>query len=310
MFRVECFFFVRRKYSFFTSEQESDPVTSNQEAVQRGPKQKLFTCLSESEKHKRSKKLGDSEPLEKLLRAAENVCKHNSSPGMVKVLRHLRMTGEAFAKKALKRSSKRNLSKATAERSLYVKTRLGLTCRAYTGIRKHAKTISDEEVLVPWKDAMKYRDEIIPSFDTPTWKDGVLCCSVTLREMVTNIIGRLLDLDDVKEAFVNQTSSVLNCSLLMSAGVDSATGFSHYNQKNLLRKDDSLLTECVLPLILEAQSGQKLWVNPCPQSDQFCRPKSMRWQKETDAVTRQIFDSFFEEVDEIAEQPVVVKTEV
>lgn len=284
---------------------------SNKDVGKRGPKTKCFEKLSESVKSKRSKVLADTEPLEKLLRAAEKKCHHGQSPCMAKILKRLRIDGEEWASRAWKLFEKRGkLNKPTAEKSLHVKTRLGLTYKKYNGIRKYTKSVCGENALVPWVDAMQHRDAIIPKFAPPVWENGVLICRVTLRDMVSNIISRLLCLEEVQEKLSTLTDSDVDCSLLLSAGVDSATGFSHYNQERILSKDNSLLTECILPLILETKEGQKLWINPNPQSDKFCRAKSMSWQKETDVVTKEIFENFFAEVDQIADQPIVVESEV
>lgn len=228
---------------------------------------------------------------------------------MAKMLRKLRIRGEEWACKALKKARQEKLVKPTAEKSLRLKTRLGLTQRKYASIRKYSKSIYGRNCLVPWEEAMQHRDAIIPAYDPPIWDNGVLTCRVALRDMVVNIIERLLSLEEVQEAVIMMDGDV-DCVLLLSAGVDSATGFSQYSQKGIMTKDNSLLTECVLPLILETRSGEKLWTNPNPQSDKFCRAKSMSWQKETDCVTRDLFGKFFAEVDHIAEEPLVVENEV
>lgn len=157
---------------------------------------------------------------------------------------------------------------------------------------------------------MQHRDAIIPEFAPPVWESGVLSCRVTLDDMVVNIVKRLMSLDKVHEIISTLTDPDPECILLLSAGVDSATGFSQYSQRDILAKDNSLLTECVLPLALETKAGKKLWTNPNPQSDKFCRAKSMSWQKESDCVTRDLFNRFFAEVDQIAEEPSVVENEV
>lgn len=230
---------------------------------------------------------------------------------MAKVLHKLRINGEAWACNVWKqKTTQGKFNKPTAEKSLHVKTRLRLSQRTYNGIRKYAKTVCGENVLVPWMEAMQHRDAIIPEIAPPVWENEVLICQVSLRDMVSNIISRILCLEEVQEKISALTDSTLDCNLQLSAGVDSATGFSQYNQKGILSKDNSLLTECVLPLILETKAGEKLWVNPNPQSDKFCRAKSMSWQKETDCVTKDIFNRFFAEVDQIAEQPVVIEDEV
>ena len=57
----------------------------------------------------------------------------------------------------------------------------------------------------------------------------------------------------------------MDCSLFVSAGVDSATDFSQSNQENILTKDNSPLTECVMALMLIIKSSRKLriYLNPC-----------------------------------------------
>lgn len=229
---------------------------------------------------------------------------------MAKVLQKLRTSGEEWASKLLKQhASEEKLAKPSAETSLLIKTRLGLTRRRYNGFRKHTKSVVGKNALVPWIEAMQHRDAIIPKMSVPVWENDILVCRVTLRDMVSNIITRLMCLEEVQDK-MSSFSGYIDCIIHMAAGVDSATGFSQYNQDRNLAKDNSLLTECVLPLILETDTGCKLWVNPNPQSDKFCRAKSMSWQKETDSVTKEIFLSFYEEVDQIAQQPIVIENQV
>lgn len=66
-----------------------------------------------------------------------------------------------------------------------------------------------------------------------------------------------------------------------------------------MKKDDSLLSEHAMSLMLITEDGESIWTNPNPQSDTFCRGKSMNWVKETDTVTRKIFTNFFHELEEI-----------
>lgn len=188
---------------------------------------------------------------------------HSASPGMAKVLRKLRMHGEEWALIVLKKDKQKEFVKPVAEKSLRFKTRLGLTRRKYESVRKYTKSIYGGNCLVPWEEAMQYRDSIIPAYDPPVWENGVLISRVALKEMVVNIIERLLSIEKVQEA-ATMTNGDLDCVLFLLAGVDSATGFSLYSQKGILTKDNSLLTECVLPLALETKSGKKTMDQPQP----------------------------------------------
>lgn len=86
----------------------------------------------------------------------------------------------------------------------------------------------------------------------------------------------------------------------------AATGFTHYDQKGLLGKDDSLLTEHMMNQTLVAD-GEDLWVNPNPQSDVFCHAKSMGWVEENDQLTKNIYDKFVNDVHDINENPIILQ---
>ncbi|EDS33731.1 fibrinogen alpha chain [Culex quinquefasciatus] len=150
------------------------------------------------------------------------------------------------------------------------------------------------------------REKVKPPF----FEDEILTVEVGLRELTDNTVKRLLELDHVGnelKALTTPGANVVDCILYVSAGLDSATGYSHYSQEKILQKDDSLLVESFLPLSLVASSGTTLWLNPNPQSDVFCRAKSLRWTKEQDTLTKRLFEAFYEEVEEIKEKPILIE---
>lgn len=87
---------------------------------------------------------------------------------------------------------------------------------------------------------------------------------------------------------------------------DSATGYSHYNQHEILGKDDSLFVEHYMCLQIVTASGTPVYVNPDPQSDTFCRVRRMSWTEETDKLIREMYEEFMKEVEEYnADYPVI-----
>lgn len=172
----------------------------------------------------------------------------------------------------------------------------------------------DVKLLSTWPKIMEHRNNITPTISPPSKIDGALTVKVSLRDMVSSDVARIIEIDGVAEQISSLVSSCdqdIDVLLHVSAGVDSATGFSHYNQDKILKHDDSLLTEHVMPLMIVAlKTNQKLWVNPNPQSDTFCHARSMSWAKETDVRTKEIFKTFYKEVDDINNQPIVIPSKV
>lgn len=232
---------------------------------------------------------------------------------MAKVLKHLITGEERWASNLMKIYAKsENIREPSLEESLEVKTRLGLTKRMYIGVQMFSKNKQGARLFQPWKKIMLYRDSILPKINPPVWENGVLSISCTLRDMMMSIASRIIQLNHVKDNIsslaVDGEDINFECTFHVSAGLDSATAFPHYNQANILQKDDSLLTENLLPLMLVTKNGVKLWVNPNPQSDTFCRAKSMTWTKETAEVTKTMFLGFYEEVESINAYPIEVSS--
>lgn len=240
------------------------------------------------------------------------MARKGSNPSTVKILRNLVTGGEQWASKFMKLSQKsQSIENPTLMESLEVKTRLRLTKSVFNGIRSYSKNKYGSSLFQPWKKVMKYRDSIIPKISPPTWENGILSIRVSLRDMTSCNIARILELNHVVEQLSMLTEAEHNdpveCVLYLSGGLDSATCFPHYNQANIMRKDDSLLTENVLPLMLVSNNGTKLWINPNPQSDTFCRAKVMTWAKETPELTKEMFNEFYEEVNDILSNPINVE---
>lgn len=277
-----------------------------------GPKRRIFSDLSESTKNKYSRVLAKKEPLDNLLRSAEKLAHRRSMTNVAKVLNGLRSSGEIYAKKLLKNAGKMKL-KASVEASLLLKTRVGLSKRKYEAIEKFSQQMYGVKLLSPWPKIMEHRNKITPTVSRPEKIDGALSIKVALRDMVVSDVSRILEVDEVAErlsALPGTSDETIRCTLHVSAGVDSATGFAHYNQDKILKQDESLLSEHVMPLMLVTEDDEKLWVNPNPQSDTFCHARSMSWAKETDTRTKQIFNAFYCEVDEINKQPIVIESKV
>ena len=156
---------------------------------------------------------------------------------------------------------------------------------------------------------MSFRNEIIPLIENPGWEKGYLSVHVKVRAMISNDVARMLEIEEVKqkiESFAEETTRTsVDVELMVAAGLDSSTGFSHYDQAGILGKDDSLLTEHLMSLKLVANE-QDWWINPNPQSDMFCHAFSMSWVKETDTVTKNAYDKFAKEVQHINEDPILV----
>lgn len=294
------------------SEQSSDDLSTPQRRT-RGPKRRCFSELSESTKDKYSKLLAKKEPLENLLRSAEKLAHRGSFTNVAKILHGLRISGEIYAKSILKNTGKPK-RKTSVEASLLLKTRVGLSRRKYVAVEKFAKRMYGVKLLSTWPKIMEHRNKVTPKITRPTKVDGALSIKVTLRDMVSSDVARILELDEVAERLSALADIAdgepVDCTLHVSAGVDSATGFAHYNQDTILKQDESLLSEHVMPLMLVVGDSHKLWVNPNPQSDTFCHAKAMSWEKETDIRTKQIFEAFYHEVDDINERPIVIDSKV
>lgn len=173
--------------------------------------------------------------------------------------------------------------------SLLLKTSLGLSKMRYECISKFAKTTLGIKLLQPWATVMEYRNSLVPPFSNRNWTNGYLSASVSLKDSVSSDFNRISELPAVKMALEELGERNIECVLHVTGGVDSATGFSHYSQANIRGKDDSLLSEHVMSLLLVSEDGRELWRNPNPQSDRTCRVRSMNWTKETDVITRQMF---------------------
>lgn len=280
----------------------------------RGAKRRAFQDLAERTKSEQSRILAKQQPLEKLLRSAEKAARRSSLPKTAKVLRSILNGSEVAASKMLGSCKPKNIQKASEDASLMIKTRLGLSKRKYQRFEKFTKQVYGAKLLQPWAKIIEHRNTIIPKISNPSWEDGVLSAHVSLRDMVVNDVVRILELEDVNDNVSKLLGSAngepVHCTLYVSSGVDSATGFTHYNQDSILKHDDSLLTEHLMPLMLVANESLRLWENPNPQSDTFCHAKSMSWMKETDTKTRQIFLDFYKEVHEIDCQPIIIPTKV
>ncbi|XP_062703521.1 uncharacterized protein LOC115255490 [Aedes albopictus] len=161
---------------------------------------------------------------------------------------------------------------------------------------------------------IEYRKSIIPPFLTPNWEKGYLSCTVSVRDLIENDARRITELADTRsklDAISNSYDApiVIDCLMRVAGGPDSATGFSQYNQENILGSDESLLSENYMCLELITMSGDEIYRNPNPQSDLFCRPRSLSWTKETDAITLEMYNNFFDEINDIKDDPVIVNVD-
>lgn len=157
---------------------------------------------------------------------------------------------------------------------------------------------------------MVHRNSIIPKFAYPNEDKGYLSAQVSVRSMIQNNVERIMDFDDVR-ANLNSISNegLVECVMQISAGPDSATGFSHYNQTKFVARDNSLFTEHFMSMKLESDS-RILYTVPNPHWETFCRARLMSWTKETDVLAREMYDQFFKEIEDINEEPVIVKLEM
>lgn len=110
------------------------PLSTATKSGHRGRRRLVFESLSKSTKNKQSQKLARENPLEKLLQSSEKVARKLKNPHTAKMLKLLRTGGEIWAKNALNsiERAEKNL-KPTAESSLMLKTRLGLSKSKYQG---------------------------------------------------------------------------------------------------------------------------------------------------------------------------------
>ena len=275
----------------------------------RGRKRKVFEHLTDRTKDEYCRISSKNESLEKTLRCAEKLARNKSFSAMAKVLSHLTTAGEKWAIETLKAIEiKEKFEKPCVESSLMLKTRLNLSKRMYIDIASFMKDAFGIKIL-PWSEVMEHRNQIIPNLPLPTFiEEDNLHLSIPLRDLLTNSITRILEIEEVSANLSKIPIEKGECVLHISAGVDSATGFAHYSQEKIVRKDDSLLSEHVMPLMF-VSGDTVIWNNPNPQSDKFCRARSMTWMKEKDTVTRNMFTAFYEEVENIENHPIIINSQ-
>lgn len=201
-----------------------------------------YEDLSESVKDKRSRFFFSKEPLDKLLRSAEKAAHHNSSPAIAKLLYYLRTQGEEWASEQLKLSKRsEKLHEPSVEDSLILKTRLSLSKSKYQGVEKFVRQEYGIKALQPWQNVMEHRNNILPIISPVSGDNGYLSVHVNLRDMVFKDVSRMLELHAVRSEVSalcdGENPTRLDCILHLTAGVDSATGFSHYNQGDNVGKD-------------------------------------------------------------------------
>ncbi|XP_021692969.1 uncharacterized protein LOC110674029 [Aedes aegypti] len=158
---------------------------------------------------------------------------------------------------------------------------------------------------------IEHRKSIIPSFSSPNWEKGCLSCSIPIRNLIKNYVRRIMELPTIRSRLNYIANSlkppvVIDCLMRIAGGLDSATGISQYNQGSILGSDDSPLSENFMCLQLITSSGEEIYNNPNPQSDFYCRTRSLSWTKETDAITLEMFTKFYEEVNGIKTNPVII----
>lgn len=259
-----------------------------------------FDGFTEKTKDKYSQYLARNEPLDKLLRAAAKAARKNSNKYLAEILKRLREGREEFAADLVQLVEGRKIYSSSEEDSLIFKQKLRLSKREYVSVIDHTKKHQGFKLLVPWSCMVNFRNNIIPPFSAPNWSKGYLSTWVTLRDLVRSDIARLYELTNVKSNTITAAEKgeikELNCILYVAAGPDGATGYSKYNQPRILDNDNSLLAEHYMPLKLTTDMGDELWRNPSPQSESFCKPKSLSWTKETKEIVYEMFMETFSEV--------------
>lgn len=280
--------------------------SASSEFKTRGRKPMNYNNLKERSQQSHAQNLARNHCLGALLRAAETAAYKNGSSATKSILKLLRKNNEAWAKQALLRLLNPEKEQLSAEKCLMLKTTIRLSKRKYTDIATFMKKELGQR-FIPWKDIIDYRNSIIPIIKKPNESKGYLSAQVTIRDMLKADVKRIMDLEDIRAKLDAKTvEGSVECVMHVSAGPDSATGFSHYNQAKFLAHDDSLFTEHYMSMRLET-SNQTLYIVPNPQSDTFCRVRTMCWTKETDDLTREMYNKFFEEIDEINLDPVHVE---
>lgn len=264
--------------------------------------------MSKKGQASRCRLLSQKEPLDLLLKSARASSKKNKCPATAELIKLILEGGEEWAHDSLTKIKKyKETPVPSEEKCLILKTSLGLSRSKYEGLAKFTKTHLGLKLLQPWRNVSQYCDTIIPPFSTPNYDKGYLSSQCSIRDLVTCDMYRISELDEVTNNIKSYNRKNVKCTLYATAGPDSATGFSHYNMARILAKDDSLLSEHFMSLMLKTEEGDVIWTNPNPQSDSFCRIRSMSWVKESDVITKACFENFFEEVDEINNNPISVE---
>lgn len=148
--------------------------------------------MTEQTKVKHCQNLARGRCFEELLRATEIAARKAACPNMCRILKKLRNGQENWATEAieaLRTESSRN--KPSAESSLMLKTRLGLSKNKYTGITSFMRRELHQKTFDPWADMVAHRKSILPNFSQPNYDKGYLSSSVSVRELLAYDISRI-----------------------------------------------------------------------------------------------------------------------
>lgn len=128
--------------------------------------------------------------------------------------------------------------------------------------------------------------------------------TVALQNLVDHTVSRIIEsqYDFVSRKTQSMGKQRLTAKLIMCWGFDGSSAQSQFNQKYDTVTDHhetSVFVTSILPLKLICDDETILWVNASPQSVKFCRPKSVKFEKETVELTRRTRAEFEVEVSKL-----------
>ena len=125
---------------------------------------------------------------------------------------------------------------------------------------------------------------------------------VKLSSLLNHTVSRLLEVPCVKEKISLLMPSVRKLGVFTCKwGFDGATGQSEYKQKRASGEDAhdaNLFSTTMVPLDLSF-GGKSVWTNPHASSTRFCRPKRLRYAKETTKLLVEEKNSVEDEIKEL-----------
>lgn len=124
--------------------------------------------------------------------------------------------------------------------------------------------------------------------------------TVPLQDLVDHTIDRIIhsQSDFISRQVQTFDSQTLKAKLIICWGFDGSSSQSQFNQEYNTVDDHhetSVFVTSTLPLKLTC-GDTILWANATPQSVKFCRPKTVKFEKESAELTRRTKEEFEEEI--------------